>query len=633
MKYLNDRFPPLFLITILIGSTLSITFAYQYISPGVAVKSLYTSAAVILSFLIYYLAKREFHPLSAFQYINLKNSYNIKMFLIIYMMTVSYIALSPVNWAVITALVSILIAITLVRVRRTTDEIALLQICSVFFLSGVTKIINTGFYFGYFDTLRHVRLIDEITQKGYLVVGNDIVSEYYHYPVTHLVSVIIRLYSSLPSYESLMLLGLLTFTITIVLTKGIVQRVTKNAELSTFVGFGLTLTPAYHFYSLFPFPQSIAFAISIMLIFFLISNRGKLSFNICIYIIGTTLLLTHHLIFIILALVAGLLILNTFIINYRENTNMYTPGHLWVPVVPIFMSVVSYWVLIDRIFIRKFVWQSSAIFNSDLAGGVYTQQSTYILGNGSYNTLSEAITWITGVWGIHSAAILTLFSIGIISIYELKFSRPVAIKSIGSVGIFTAALLLDTPITFKGSGRVSMVLIPLFAFIIGCGIYYILKMDRLTVGCAVGIIIIVTAGALAPAVTPGNYYELKEYNIQSKYSAQEYQEIREISEFAEKNQAQVTSLQIYKGGLSRFGVETSRPKSVSNNQIEFSNGSFLYSYYSTNYVVYHQNRYLYLDKILTTDEWLNSTVEENSKIYSTGEMGLINNRKIEESKS
>lgn len=620
----------IFLLFTLSASIAAVFFTYSIISPSVAIKSIYVLAGSIFAILVY--LGRDLPTTFGTRpdrfmkmVIGFLTKYNAKLFIVLFMISTSYLLISRMIHAVDVVIFMFLsLLIMVVRIFYYSDKWVLVQASLCFFLLNISKVISTGFYFAYFDTLAHVGLIEKIVGANTLVRGTGIVSEYYYFPIVHIMAAVVRILSSLPVYDSLMIFSILLFSIGIIFVYKIVYRLTKIQKLSIVSGFSIILIPSYHFYSLFAYPQSIAFTMSILLTYLLLADGIRYSY--LFYVVGMTTVFIHHLIFIILTM---LLVVYVFIHYTRElidhNSSFAIRPHIVIPIFSILLSSLTYWLLVEKEFISNFVWQVSAILSSDLRGGTYTQQEVFTLGNISYDAVAEATHWLLSGWGLQSAIMISLVIISILSLAELDFDSRLTIEKLALTGLIGSLLILETPITFKGNGRISMVWIPLFSFLVACGVYYISEFDKRSFGCILGGILLITAGCLTPVVTPGDYYSTEKYDIQTKYTEQEYAELQAVSHFVEESNTKVTSLQIYRVGLDRFGVASESPESLSDDNIRVKEGLYLYGEYSSNHIIYYQNNYLYLDKVLTTEPWIQSTSDQSNLIYKNGGMGLIYN--------
>jgi len=140
------------------------------------------------------------------------------------------------------------------------------QIAILFTVSPATKYLSTGFYFGATDLLSHVRAIELLYRTGRLDAVGAAYSTYDAFPALHILAGAISAFTGLPAYDSLIVLGMLTYTTVVVAVFYLCRAVLSPTE-SIGVTLVFSVLSIVQNYTTYFFPQALATALLVFLLY------------------------------------------------------------------------------------------------------------------------------------------------------------------------------------------------------------------------------------------------------------------------------------------------------------------------------------------------------------------------------
>ncbi|MFB6186387.1 MAG: hypothetical protein ABEI86_05910, partial [Halobacteriaceae archaeon] len=253
----------------------------------------------------------------------------------------------------------------------------------LFSIGPVTKYIVAGFYFGGGDILMHVKFIEQLLRSG---DPATISSLYSLFPAYHILMASTSLITSLPAYDSLMIMGLICLSLVLLFIYVIIRAGAGSGDLTLpiFTILLLSLVPSISFYTSYFYPQSMA--ITLLVIFLYTSSAytddwGSIRFAIISIVVMTSLVLTHHLTIVLASVPIVLLPLIALYIRRADNfrvkglqRKVVYPA--LIPITLLMIAAVTYWSYIGTKFVVALL--HAAINVIPVGGAVNTGGGEYI---------------------------------------------------------------------------------------------------------------------------------------------------------------------------------------------------------------------------------------------------------------
>lgn len=513
----------------------------------------------------------------------------------------------------------------------------LVQVIGVFFVGIATKYMDTYRYFGNGDLLIHTGYVDSLINSG----STRVLGEVYHfYPGLHIISGTLGLIGGLLSYDAIILLGISSSTAAVVIGYKFTHLVNKSRSFGVLVALGMVGIYQFQFYSVYVFPQTLATVLGYMLLYLSFRNKNsseKWRFSIVALLIIPAMVVTHHFTFILFFPVFLFFSLS-WLCSRGLKSRLASPR-----VVLLFtgaIAAVSYWIFNEHSFIGQLTYAvTTLLIKQDIVSSIPSStqspdpgqpsqtglETTDTIGvSVSYQTISEAAQSLVTPEGIYFIFLLALFSLGLAELltFDDKYKKT---PMVFALGIFGSLLILKTPLEL--SNRLGYPFALFFAFVLAAGFSRLLSVSHWK---TLSLFVLIILGTTAPIAAGDDMYRLHQgpdfygsKNIpdpQREFTVNEYEGLRESSQFIRKNDAEVSSFWMNTVALTRFGVPISGRIHIADCTIKTSPNDLLYRTRWADHKVYYQGT---SHELVISKERLKRIIAVSDKIFTTGMTGIV----------
>jgi len=620
-----QRFNNVFLATIVAASIIAVIVAHQALSSIVAIKSTYAIVGILVAVVIYYSSTRENkYPFTA------DSAHLGKLTAILIILIV------PLSLITGSRLVSILIipvayVLLWMQIGSASPNSILTQLTGLYLSTPITKIVLSGLYFTNGDIFEHIRYTNILLETG----GIARIPRYDSYPIYHILNGTMSHIANISTYTAMVLEHFVIFSILIPVVYLISCNIYDSTQTALFTSFAVTLVYTVIRYVTVYFPQSVA-TVLMMFLFYLSfksvykTGEDRYSLISVAFIIGITIILTHHLtVLLFIPIIAGLLVSKYVLARYYRTGRI---GPDPIPVVVVMIGAFLYWVY-EQQFLGELIYYISEVL----------AQKTVSEGKGwrTIVSLSRPLPELTTDVAIRSLGsaeavyFILLIGILVLGVTEVggqmkKNPRPLHVIFIGLLSTF---VVLRTPF-LPDISRIRFPLGILFAFPVGLGIERLSKasfnsqyLQRIpvTIIFLLAITAPITASQDLYSVHSGpDLYELRPLpEPEVEYSQTELRELEATADFVSNHNghSKVGSFSMAQSFLKMNGIDSYEP-AVSENGFQASEGLFVYRQSWVN----HRNGFFKKKVVITlvlSKEWINKTAETENKVYTAGETGVL----------
>lgn len=520
------------------------------------------------------------------------------------------------------------------------------QIGMLFTVSPVTKYLTTGFYFGETDLFGHVRAVELLYQTGRFESIRIAYPTYESFPALHIIAGAISSFTGLPAYDSLMILGILTYTIVTIVVFYLCQTIFVRSKSIT-ITLVFSILSVIHSYTSYFFPQALATALIIFLLYVMIRRQSVPDLespflSLSIILLTMSLIFTHHVTQIIFAGLVGVLyvpsVLRTTEFGRQSNLNKFLPSS--TSILFALTSGITYLFVISPTTVNYFAQFTTDIidtlFVSDTGGG------REVVGLGTeipYHTPLIAIKSVFYIDGLYYIGLTTLFIVGLMTIV-IFYNQYLKVAGIVLVGIGSSLTILKTPLPNTLS-RLSLPLAFFFSVIAGIGLWQLIRSESNSKGRGVSegiskrqvaiFVLIVSVSITGPLVAGDDLYELhagpnlwETYSTpepQVEFSEQELHEFEAMIQYVDQQNSDVTMLWVSREASGRFGNEKHiTPTDISEEGIR-ANSPLVYRTNWTNHQVGYETDDL--GTLSIADWWLDREIGASNKVYTAGKVGIV----------
>lgn len=528
---------------------------------------------------------------------------------------------------------------------RNTSRAVIPQIGLLFTVSPVTKYLSTGFYFGATDLLGHVRAVELLYQTGRLKSITTAYETYNSFPALHILSGAISSFTGMTAYDSLMVLGIVTYT---VVTIGVFYlcRMILSPSKSIAITFVFSVLNVVHNYTSYFFPQALATALIIFLIYVAVRRRSlprseHPPLSLTAVLVTACVVVAHHvtqLLFVglISALYAPSILRRTEV-GQRLQVNEDLPR--FIPILFALTAGITYLFVITPGIVDYFIQFTTntidTLFVSDTGG------DRVVVGLGTeipYHTPRIAVESLFYVDGLYYIGMAALFIVGMVTVV-VHYDEYTRIAGFILVGIGGALAVLKTPLPTTAS-RLSLPLAFFFAIVTGIGLWQLTKREspnglfqQSSVSkreiAVFGLIVLV--GTTGPLVASDDLYGLhagpnlwETYSTpeeQVEFSDQELQEFETMVGHVDQHTSEVTMLWVSREASDRFGGEERlEPSNISDAGIQAESPLVYRTNWTNHQVGYAANE---LGTLAIADWWLDREINASNKVYTTGKTGIV----------
>jgi hypothetical protein len=516
------------------------------------------------------------------------------------------------------------------------------QLAVLFTVGPVTKYLATGFYFGATDLLGHVRAVEVLYRTGRFEAIDSVYSTYSSFPALHIVSGTIGAFTGLPAYDSLILFGMVSYTIITVAVYYLSRSLFSPAE-AVAVTFVFSTLSVVHNYTTYFFPQALATALMFCLFYVATrqrsaSDRYRVSLSAAVVLITVAFAFTHH--------VTQILFLGIVAVVYAPSALELTRfGRRWlvnaarprtIPMLFALATGLSHLLLTRRAMIDYFVEFTRERLGDATVGDSGGGRTVIGLGTDiPYQTPRAAIESLVAVDGLYFIALAALFVAGVVTIltHYARYTRAAGALLLGGGA---ATVVLKTPLLSTVS-RLALPLALFFCLIAGIGLWALgvgrggLAERNVPVRRFALAGLVVVVGVTGPLVAGDDLYGLhagpnlwETYSTpepQVDFSEQELAEFEALVGHVDRYDPDVTMLAVSREASERFGeVERSRPTVVSESGIRAASTLAYRTEWTEHQVGYSTD---VAGTLYIADWWLRREVDATNKVYTTGSTGVL----------
>jgi len=497
----------------LIVALLASLSAVQLLGPVAGIKSGYVFLGLLFAIVIYHYSRPEKREVG-------RSSYTVhcselgKIVFGCVLLSIAAVAqadtvlsFSPSTVRTVGLLFVLPIGYTLlaVQIRQRAETGWLIsQIVALFALDPITKYLSTEFYFGRGDIPKHVYYTDLITSSGTWQSLPE-TTMYRYFPGHQTLLGSVSLFTGFPSYDSLVITGIITYLIVICSAYLLGRLFFPDRVLPLCIMFGVTALSPVHRYSVYFYPQ--AAAVALVLIVIIIAYRYNVlestSYHVHIALtlpIVAALWFTHHFTVVLFAPILVGLIVSPVLANRTFGFNgavrpQLLPLSAWVG------GSIAYW-SIGSVFIGTLIYALTRVASfmqvtSDTSGG----DPVKTLGRSIPEpSITEAVISLFSVGGLYNILLVCMLSLGVLILFRNAnlYRRAAGIVTVGVVG---SIFMIRIPLDIHGIQRMQLPLSVFVAFIIGASLYWLVSVPNSSLKrIAPGIIALAVLATAGPAV-------------------------------------------------------------------------------------------------------------------------------------
>ncbi|WP_255168967.1 hypothetical protein [Natrononativus amylolyticus] len=514
---------------------------------------------------------------------------------------------------------------------KTSPPSYLFQIALLFSLGPLTKYLTNGFYFGEGDIFHNSRWINELVESGQLAS----LERYADFPGYHLLSATVSAVTDLPAYDTVVMVQLSAFVMSIVVIYLLGEMLLKDARLAIIIALGMSLVFWMSFYVMRGVPQTVATTLVVFILYIAFRSRIQNTNLRCIamgIIVGFTLVFTHHLTILLFAPIIAVILLTPWIQNrYTDIPSARQPQALVFIITGVL--AVFYWSVQGQ-FTGELLYFSRIMLQAVISTGEGAGNLTYAFGYTlpPLSARSAARSLLTPE-GIYFILLVTVSTLGIQHLLS-RLDRYSNVLGLCLVGILGAPLVLRSPILTEHD-RLRLSFAIFFVFLVGIGLLRVLEAGhRARSAQVIFLVLLVALGTLSPLIAGDDMYSVRQgeslYDDRplpepdKEFSAGEYNQLRDISSFAQASDGGISSFSHETRALEMFGVDNATDDSlyVSSEGLDSDRSLFLYRDRWPDHRTPHDQSETLL-RITMSETWLEQLIVTENKVYDTGEMGLL----------
>lgn len=622
----------------------ALIIAYLFLGEVLAIKGSYLLIGIMLAAALY---QERAESDTTIQSIDNVGRWSLKIICILTISAyiVTYVVGERLEVTVITLILGYSVLAYQILFTKMTKAVVP-QIGILFTVSPVTKYLSTGFYFGETDLFGHVRAAELLYRTGRLRSIDIAYQSYDSFPALHILSGAISSFTGLPAYDSLIMLGILTYTVVIIVVFYLC-RIIFSPSKSVTIAITFSALSIVHSYTTYFFPQALATALIIFLIYVVIRRQSVPTLeysplSLTAILLALCIVVTHHVTQILFVGLVGALyapsVLQATEIGQRLDINENLPR--FVPILFTLTAGITYLSVTSSEIVSYFVQFTEetidTLFVSDTGG------DRMVVGLGTeipYHTPRIAIESLFYVDGLYYIGITSLFIVGVMATL-LHYNQYTKVTGFMLLGISSSLAVLKTPLT-STVARLSLPLAFFFAFIAGIGLWQLTR-GRTDLTGVTGregsdkrrmavFVLIVLVGTTGPLVAGDDLYGLhagpnlwETYSTpeqQVDFSDQELHEFETMVQHVDQHTSEVTMLWVSREASDRFGGEERlEPTNISKTGIRAESPLVYRTNWTNHQVGYAANE---LGTLAMADWWLNREINASNKVYTTGKVGVV----------
>ena len=375
------------------------------------------------------------------------------------------------------------VGLVALQLRAEPSVPAVLTQLSALFLAGrLGKYLTTGFYFGGSDTFAHVAAVDSLLRTRYTTAiehGYDL------YPVFHFVVGAVRHATGLASYDALVLTGTALFTLVVPLSYLLGWSVFDSRRLGLLAALSVTLLEFFSYHALYFYPQAMA-SLLILVVLYVNSQlrdatdeRAFRRLSVFVVALVATMVITHHLTYILFAGVAAVAVPVALIrptLFGQSASRVRALRYRWLfPGVIGAVFLLVYWSYSPSLITVGIVELTAGVL-FDVATVPTEQLYTYGVSLPA-DGVDRAVAWLLTPTGVYASGLSALL---LVAAYELAtdFRAYRQGFTLTVTGLGLSALLLPLPIAIPQIERLKFVVALVALFPLSVALRRSLSVDR-----------------------------------------------------------------------------------------------------------------------------------------------------------
>ena len=379
----------------------------------------------------------------------------------------------------------------------------LTQLVSLFAAAQLGKYVTTGFYFGGTDTFAHVAAVDTLIEARYTTAiphGYDL------YPVFHFVVGAVKHATGLPAYDALVLSGIALLTLVVPIAYLLGRSVFGSERFGLLAALSVTVLEFFSYHALYFYPQALA-SVFILIAVFITSQlrqatdeRSFRRLSVFVIALVATMVLTHHLTYLLFAGVAAVAVpfafLRPAVFGRAPTAGLRAFRYRWLfPGVVGGVFLLAYWSYSPSLITVGIVELTAGVL-FDVATVPTQQLYTYGVTLPA-DTVERAVAWLVTPTGVYASGLGALL---LVAAYELLTELHAYRRgfTLTATGLALSGLLLPLPIAIPQIERLKFVVALVVVFPLAVGLGRSLSVDRRH---AVAALVVVAALGGATAFT------------------------------------------------------------------------------------------------------------------------------------
>ncbi|MUV57243.1 hypothetical protein [Halogeometricum sp. CBA1124] len=327
----------------------------------------------------------------------------------------------------------------------------------------------------------------------------------------------------------------------------------------------------------------------------------------------------------------GLLSVITRTVRLQDRNSLSITEPRYLPIFAGWATAIIYWTITAESFVFNVSWWARRIV-TDLFGQTasnVTGDSTVALGTAlPPQTVQTALAQLASVNSLYLTALAAVFSLGIVTVLESPgtFKRSVSLVSVSTL---SAAVVFKTPLVIPGLNRIRMPFAFFFAIVLGIGVYRLIRSastPSVTRVLPLALFLVLATTAPLYVLAGDDLYDLHDPpdgppQKQVEFSETEYRSLEAVAQFTERHEGGVQTFWIDGLAIEQFGKSPEPGPEVTDTGIYGDSGLFLYRTGWADHLVHYAGDSW--GKFILSREWLETTVENENKVYDSGTAGLL----------
>lgn len=589
----------LFLLLLIVEVIFILVINYTYNSLF-AVKSVYVLLATIVWYLVWFRFDKEW------KLYNLHKYKSLKVVLLIFVCSIlsSVYFGSRFSILVISYTLGSFVILITDRHNHNGDNIILLEAIIVMSIFPILKFIDTSFYVGNSDIIAHVEYAQRILYTG----DTELIEGLYStFPGFHVLVAEISYISDIPPYSAIFLLGVIILSM-LVLTTYEISKLLFGIDTGIYSVVGLLFMDFLYYYSYYTIPQTLSTPIIFIGIYMLISANDHRRYLIAI-LACLPLIVVHHLTFLLMLPIAFWILIHSI----KLKRTAY-----WLITVLV-CSPIIYWVFNGELFLLGVYSRVENTYRnfSGISEDAITRSNYYFGVDPEIQTIHTSLRWLYTFDGIHHITLLAIFCSATLAIYKKRQDK----STILLLSPILMASLFKTPILIPK--RVIAPACIIYSIYIGVG----MKESNRSLFPAKNtlftfvLVVCMLSSPLALADTlPNLRPDQSSYSdTQNQITQEELSTVTHLEKYATQP---ISTLWLQARLIKDSRKVTYEQPVINKDKITSPSALFFYSNeWSGKTMNYAQNNSF--GNIIISKDWLSKKTEENNKIFTNGNSGVL----------